>query len=264
VVLFMVRVNADAMTMPLKSLKWYRELADRKGRLKAGFFLVEGDKAIRQIMAGHPDKITEILAVEEPPIVYHDYPVRLVTASQYRYISNTQTPQGIAAVVRVPDDVYSSSLPQNTGDRILLLEDIQDPGNAGTLIRTAAALDFCGVVLTENSADPLSPKCVQAAAGTILSVWLRRTAQYLEFVKSLQGKSYVLVAADLKGADEPSIMSHQNKLILALGNEGAGLSKELLDIADYRVRIPTAPDKAESLNVAASGAILMYLRSKIK
>jgi TrmH family RNA methyltransferase len=264
VVLFMVESFLNVMTTPLKSLKWYRELADRKGRRKAGVFLVEGDKAIRQVMTSYPDKITEIVSIEELPSIYGEYPVRLVTASQYRYISNTQTPQGIAAVVRMPDDIYSPILPQNTGDRILLLEDVQDPGNAGTLIRTAAALNFSGVILTENSADPFSPKCVQAAAGTILSVWMRRTAQYLELVKSLQGRNYVLIAADLKGSDEPSVISRQEKLVLALGNEGAGLSKELLDIADYRVHIPTAPDKAESLNVAASGAILMYLSSKIK
>lgn len=250
------------MSTPLKSLKWYRELADKKGRLKHGVFLVEGDKAIRQVMAGHPDKITEVLSVEEPPPVYRNYPARLVTASQFRYISSTQTPQGIAAVVRVPDDIYSPGLPQNPGSHILLLEDIQDPGNAGTLIRTAAALDYTGVILTENSADPLSPKCVQATAGTVLSVWLRRTVKYLELVKLLREKNYVIIAADLKGVDEPSVMPRQENLVLALGNEGAGLSKDILDMAGYRVCIPTAPDKAESLNVAASGAILMYLSNQ--
>jgi TrmH family RNA methyltransferase len=234
------------VSTPLKSLKWYRELAERKGRLKNGVFLVEGDKAIRQIMAGHADAVTEILAIDEPPPVYRDYPVR----------------QGLAAVVRMPDDIYSHGLPQTPGDRILLLEDIQDPGNAGTLIRTAAALNYAGVILTENSADPFSPKCVQATAGTVLSVWLRRTEKYLELVKSLRDKNYALVAADVKGTEEPPAISNREKLVLALGNEGAGLSEEILSMADNRVRIPTAPGKAESLNVAASGAILMYLSNQ--
>jgi TrmH family RNA methyltransferase len=246
----------------VKSLKWYRELTERKGRSKNGAFLVEGDKAIRQVMASYPDKITEILAVEGSPPKYHNYPVRMVTASQFRYISNTQTPQGIAAVVGIPEDIYSPSLPPDTGSRVLLLEDIQDPGNTGTLIRTAAALNYSGVILTENSADPLSPKCVQATAGTVLSVWLRRTANYLELVKSLQEKKYAVIAADVQGADGPSVMSGQEKLVLALGNEGAGLSQEILGMADYRVHIPVAQDKAESLNVAASGSILMYLSSQ--
>jgi TrmH family RNA methyltransferase len=144
---------------------------------------------------------------------------------------------------------------------VLLLEDIQDPGNVGTLIRTAAAFDFSGVVLTEKCADPLSPKCVQATAGSLLSVWLRRTVKYLELVRSLREDGYVLVAAELNGAEETSVLKRE-RLILALGNEGAGLSAELLAMADSRLRLPTAREKAESLNVAACGAILMYLSSR--
>ena len=250
------------MVTPAKSLKWYRELADKKGRLKSGAFLIEGEKAIRQIIAGRPDEITEILSVEEPPPLFRRYPVRIVTASQFRYISATQTPQGIAAVVLLPKDIYSAGLPADAGKRILLLEDVQDPGNVGALIRTAAAFDFSGVVLTENCADPLSPKSVHAASGTVLSLWLRLTAQYLELARSLQQAGHVLIAADLKGDNEPAILAGKEKLVLALGNEAAGLSHELLAIADYRVRIPTPPEKAESLNVAACGAILMYLSAE--
>jgi TrmH family RNA methyltransferase len=259
VVLFMVETGKDAMSTPLKSLKWYRQLADRKGRLDAGVFLVEGDKAIRQVIARQPDAITEIISIEEPPPLFRRYPVRRVTASQFRYISSTQTPQGIIAVVRQPEDIYTHTIPPSPGRRILLLENIQDPGNAGTLIRTAAALNYDGVILTESSADPLSPKCVQATAGTVLSVWLRRTAQYLELVRPLRQDGYAIVAADLKGDAGPSVLSRQDKLVLALGNEAAGLSPGLLVMSDFRVRIPTVPEKAESLNVAACGAILMYL-----
>jgi len=163
------------------------------------------------------------------------------------------------AVVKFPADIYSSKIPEDTGKRILLLEDIQDPGNTGTLIRTAAAFNYNGVIFTENGADPLAPKCVQATAGTILSLWLRRTGQYLEMLRVLKQQGYTIIAADVRGSDEPMVLPKQEKLILALGNEATGLSKELLGIADYRVRIPTASDKAESLNVAACGAILMYL-----
>lgn len=249
------------MTAPLKPLKWYQELAGKKGRLKAGAFSVEGDRAIRQIMGVRPDKITEIISVEEPPSAYHDYPVRLVTESQFCNISATRTPQGIMAVVSMPEDIYSARLPQEVGNKILLLEDIQDPGNVGTLIRTAAAFVFSGVILTENCADPLTPKCVQSTAGTVLSVWLRRTAQYLELVRSLRQDGYKLIAADLNGSEEPSVLK-QERVLLALGNEAAGLSRALLDRADYRLRIATDREKAESLNVAACGAILMYLSSQ--
>ncbi len=251
------------MSTPLKPFRWYKKLATQKGRLEAGAFLVEGDRAIKQIIDSHLDEIIEILTIEEPLSVYRNYTVRLVPESQLRSICLTKTPQGTMAVVRLPVDVYSGYLPEDVGNKILLLEDIQDPGNVGTLIRTAAAFDFSGVIMTENCADPMSPKCVQATAGTILSVWLRRTKRYLELTKALRKGGYLLIATDLNGVAEPSILYRQKKLLLALGNEAAGLSRELLSSADYRLRIPTIRGKAESLNVAACGAICMYLSSQM-
>jgi len=257
----MMSLKSNGETAPLKPLKWYKKLATRKGRLEAGAFLVEGDRAIKQIINSHPSEIIEILTTGEPPLTYHDYPGRLVTDSQLRSLCFTRTPQGTMAVVRLPLDTYSDQLPQNIGPKILLLEDIQDPGNVGTLIRTAAAFNFSGVILTEKCADPLSPKCVQSTAGTVLSVWLRRTSRYLELVEALKKNGYYLVAAELNGVEEPSILCRQDKLLLALGNEASGLSKPILNTSDYRLRIPTIREKAESLNVAACGAICMYLSS---
>ncbi len=251
------------MSVPLKPLSWYKKLASRKGRLKAGAFLIEGDRAIRQVMSYHPEVIIEILTIEEPPQEYRNYPVRPVTESQFRSISQTKTPQGLMAVVRLPLETYSSDLPSGSSRKILLLEDIQDPGNVGTLIRTAAAFDYSGVILTENCADPLSPKCVQATAGTVLSLWLRRTGRYLELAAALKKKGHVLIAADLNSNAEPEVLCKQDKLLLALGNEAAGLSEPLLEIADHRLRIPTITEKAESLNVAACGAICMYLSLQV-
>ena len=249
------------MSTLLKPLRWYKKLATKKGRLEAGTFLVEGDRAIKQIIASHPEEIIEILTVEEPLPVYRNYRVRLLTESQFLSICITRTPQGSMAVVNMPADIYSDYLPEDAGNKILLLEDIQDPGNVGTLIRTAAAFDFSGVIMTENCADPLSPKCVQATVGTVLSVWLRRAIHYLELAVALRKDGYTLIATELNGIAEPSIISSQSKILLALGNEAAGLSKALLSTADYRLRIPTIHEKAESLNVAACGAIFMYLSS---
>jgi TrmH family RNA methyltransferase len=185
-----------------------------------------------------------------------------LTETQFRPICSSKTPQGILAIIRTPEDVYSDQLPANTGDRILLLEDIQDPGNTGTLIRTAAAFDFSGVILSEKCADPFSPKCVQSTAGSVLSVWLRRNKNYLDMAKSLQKKDCSVIATDLSGTEVSSVFQHPKKLLLALGNEAAGLSRSVLETADHHIKIPIDRDKAESLNVAVSGAILMYLSSK--
>jgi TrmH family RNA methyltransferase len=247
---------------PLKPLKWYKNLATIKGRLEADAFIIEGDRAIKQIIDSHPDAIIEIVAIEKIPSTYTDYPVRTVTESQFRSICSSKTPQGVLAVVRIAPYTYSDQLPQNTGDKILLLEDIQDPGNVGTLIRTAAAFDFSGIILTEKCADPFSPKCVQSTAGSVLSVWLRRTSHYLELVELLKKEGFSLVATDLRGTEEPSILCQQKKLLLALGNEANGLSKPVVEAATYQVKIPISRNRAESLNVAISGAILMYLSSQ--
>jgi TrmH family RNA methyltransferase len=250
------------MFTPLKPFKWYRRLATKKGRLEAGAFIVEGTRSINQIISNHPDEIIEILTIEEPLPVYSNYVVRLVTESQFRYICQTKTPQGVMAAVRIPVDIWSDCLPDDIGNKILLLEDIQDPGNVGTLIRTAAAFNYSGAIMSENCADPLSPKCVQATVGTVLSIWLRRTTSYLEIISALRKGGYTIAATDLNGMEEPALLSRQSKLLLALGNEAAGLSIAMLNVADFRLRIPTIREKAESLNVAACGAICMYLSSQ--
>ncbi|MGA2159383.1 MAG: RNA methyltransferase [Dehalococcoidia bacterium] len=244
---------------PLKPIKWYKDLATKKGRLEAGAFLVEGSRAIQQIISSGPHGLLEILSTKQLPSIYGKYAQRLVTESQLHSICSTKTPQEIAAVVRLPADTYSDRLPDKPGAKILLLEDIQDPGNVGTLIRSAAAFGFSGLILSEKCADHLSPKCVQSTAGTVLSLWIRRTSRYMELIKDLKPGGYVLVATDIGGVEDSTVLQHRDKLLLALGNEASGLSKTLLKAADHILRIPMAPGKAESLNVAACGAICMYL-----
>lgn len=246
------------MSEPLKPLKWYRELADARGRREAGCFAVEGWRAIRQIAEQHPEAVTEILATGDIPPELTAFPVRRLTESQFRSVSSAATPQGLMTVVRLPQESVTATLPSSPGPRILLLEGIQDPGNVGTLVRAAAAFDYTGIILSDTCADPFSPKCVQATAGTVLSLWLRRTERYLDLVRLLRSGGYTLVATALDGDEDTSALTAPN-LVLALGNEAGGLSVSLLGMAGSRFRIPVARDKAESLNVAVCGGICMYL-----
>ncbi|MCX5993493.1 MAG: RNA methyltransferase [Chloroflexi bacterium] len=244
---------------PLKPLKWYRDLSSRRGRLATGAFLVEGPRAIDQVMRSSPGSVMEILYTGEQPPIYDKYALRPLTDTQMQSISSARTSQGTIAVVRLPADTDSDNLPGEAGHKILLLEDIQDPGNVGTLIRTAAAFDYSGVILTDKCADPFSPKCIQSTAGSALSLWIRRTAAYLDLVDELKRRGHRLVAADLGGAEDPLVLRGEDKLVLALGNEAAGLSAALLEKSDHTIKISMAGAKAESLNVAACGAICMYL-----
>ncbi len=250
---------AERHAPSLKPLKWYRNLATRKGRLEAGAFLVEGDRAIEQHIQNNPGEVLELLTTDDLPPRFTRYAYRELTQSQLHSISATKTPQSTIAVVRLPFATYTDQLPHKPGERILLLENVQDPGNVGALIRTAVAFGFSGIIMTEDCADLFSPKCVQSSAGTILTPWTRRTPRYLSLMEKLRESGYALVAADVNGDDEPEILEKHDRLLLALGNEASGLSEHILSAADHRARVPIACAKAQSLNVAACGAICMYL-----
>jgi TrmH family RNA methyltransferase len=242
----------------IKPLKWYKSLKTHKGRMAEAFFLIEGPRAIEQI-ARHPaTHICEVLIGDSRGLpAWNRFPVRRLSQRQFVEICASQTPQGIAAVVAIPSDSYSDSLPANPGNRILYLDDIQDPGNVGTLIRTAAALGWSGVILSEKCADPFSPKAVQSAAGATLSVWVRKTIRALEMVTTLKHTGAMVIAADVKGKDLLPIVG-QGGGVLMLGNEGNGLSDTALSLADALYRIPIVTAAVESLNVAAAGAICMH------
>jgi RNA methyltransferase, TrmH family len=242
-----------------KPLKWYKSLDSVKCRVDAGSFLVEGTRATKQIIDHYPDKIIEVLVTEKLARQYAGLKLRILTEQQIGSISTTKTPQGVIALVSLPPETYSNSLPAKPGSFVLLLEDIQDPGNVGTLIRTASAFDFSAVIMSEKCADPFSPKCVQATAGSVLSIDIRRSMNYLKFAQELKEQGYSLVAADLGGVENPGILGKSAKTLLALGNEASGLTRSVLAISDCLLKIPINENKAESLNVAACGAILMYL-----
>ena len=212
-----------------------------------------------QITLRSPQSIREYLVSGDPgmPRLAAGVPVRRLSGSQFDSIVASHTPQGVAAVVSIPDRTWEPVLPKRPGSRLLLLEHLQDPGNVGTLIRTAVAFGYHGMVLSDRCADPFSPKVVQASAGSILSLWMRRTEQYLDLAKALKARGFTVIAADLGGIPL-SASSITTPHLLTLGNEGAGLSESLLAFADTTVRIPINTQSVESLNVAISGAILMY------
>jgi TrmH family RNA methyltransferase len=241
-------------------LKWYKSLQTSKGRDDRQAFLVEGHRAIRQIaqVAGH--RIKEIIYSEEmKEISGLARPFHHIPSAQFRSISLSQHPSGPLAVVTLPEDCDRTDLPSLCGNKILVLEDIQDPGNAGTLVRSAAAFDFSGIVCSDKCADLFSPKAVQASCGAMVSMWLRRTPAYRTIMESLKSRGFRIVAADVRGSESKMKFSEGENLAVVLGNEGAGISPETLRSAHDVVKIPFNDKKVESLNVAASGAIIMYL-----
>jgi len=246
------------------SLDIYKKLHLKKMRTETGLFLVEGKRAVSQICDFFPGAVEEIACYENFVSRFKEFNVKIVTESQFKKFSSLKSLSGIAALVKIPEQTFSDSLPENTGTRLLFLDGVQDPGNVGTLIRTAAAFEFNGVILSDQCADPFSLKVIQSTAGSVLSLWIRKTDKYLQMILSLKKMGFSLVCADLKGSKSPSEIHESEPVILGLGSEGHGISDDIRNFADFTVKININRSNAESLNVAVSGGILMYFLSQNK
>ncbi len=211
----------------------------------------------------HPEAIEELLISEDTiiPRECSDFFLRILTRAQFERIAASVNPQGIMAVVRIPSDSYKTNIPSDPGKRILLLEDIQDPGNVGSMIRNAAAFDCSGVILSARCADPFGSKAAQSSAGAVLEPWIRWGEGYMDIVRLLKKKGYCVYGADLRG-DSSVDFCNNKPSVLAFGNEGSGLSENLLSLVDVLFSIPMNRNAIESLNVAAAGAITLFAAYK--
>ena len=246
--------------------KLIRRLHRRKTREREGLVLVEGPRAAGEVLAAganvrfaivtprmdapEQDTVTTALRAADVEVVVEDYDVIVELA-------DTETPQGLILVVDQPQVAWPEPGEALPDGRWLVLDALQDPGNAGTLIRAAAAFGCEGVVALDGTADPWGTKAVRASAGAIFRLPVHVTrGRDLENV--LRALPRPLVIADM-GADDPS--KHAGaQWSLVIGNEGAGIRPELDAVADARASIPM-PGGVESLNAGVAGAILLYALS---
>jgi TrmH family RNA methyltransferase len=246
-------------------------LRDKKTRSKEGAFVLEGTKACLDLIHRHPESILSLvvsprfLCVEGEA----DRTVRMkLHAHQFvcpdagfEKLTDVEMPQGILAVVRQPGWDEAQVFGQTSvlgiyGDRL------QDPANVGAIIRTAAALNLSGLWLSADSADHFSPKVVRATAGTILSLPIFRTRNFQAFSSyGCEIYSAVLAAADI--VPIRSIQTIPSRLMIAVGNEGAGLAPDIVKVSSVRFSIPLAKG-VESLNVAATAAISAFYFSGLR
>ena len=168
--------------------------------------------------------------------------------SLFAHIADTVTPQGIIAFFDTPWADFSAAL---SCEKILILDVLQDPGNVGTIIRTAEAFGFTAVVLTPGTASPFSPKAIRSSMGSCLGMCIAKAD--LTRLKTLP---HTIISLVLQGesALEPALFA--GKVAICLGQEGAGLSREILEISHKKVSIPMK-GPTESLNVAVAAGIVM-------
>ncbi len=240
--------------MILRPLKWYAKLLTSKGRRRELRYLVEGRRQVEQMLESSPDSIDEILSLVD--FESSAIPVRVLTESQMKQCCDSETVPEMIAVAIIPESCFGTVEGSEIfSSKILFLEDLQDPGNVGTLLRSAAAFGFHTVIMSDGCADPFAPKVVRSAAGVIPSLQIIRSSDSYEMLGLLKTNGYSLVTADIDGGFDT--LGCEGKTIFALGNEGNGVSERLLSLSDALFTIPYDSSLVESLNVAIAGSIGM-------
>lgn len=234
-----------------------RELKDKRTREETGRILVEGEVMIREALSCGL-KLFDLLADEKHEAFALEMEAQGartfgVPRSILEAVCETRTPQGVCASFSHPDPLTMDQMP----DILVALDGVQDPGNVGTIWRTADAAGFQGLLLGEGSADPLSPKVMRAAMGSGFRLPFAMNLKLHETLKALAAKGYCIIASDLKGVDFYSRSDPGRKLVLLVGNEARGISDEVRACADMRVKLPMRGG-AESLNAAIAAGIMMY------
>lgn len=227
-----------------------------KARREQGVFLVEGIRMFQEIPAGRLKKafVTEAWLSRLPAAWQEGREYELVSERVFRECSDTLTPQGILAVVEAVE--YSREALLGKNPCILLLENLQDPGNLGTIIRTAEGAGVTGIMLSRDTVDIYNPKVVRATMGAVFRMPFRYEEDVTEGVAWLKRQGICCYAAHLSGGPLYE-RDYREHCCFFIGNEGKGLSDALTEQADYRIRIPMA-GQVESLNAATAATVLMY------
>lgn len=243
-----------------------RRLATRRYREQEGACFVEG---IRPVL----DALESGLSVEAllmcPELLHSEVALRVIREQQaagalvvelsrvsFAQFSDRDNPVGLAAIVRWAP-LTLEALPVGPDALLVMAEDMRDPGNLGTLLRTMDAIGGSGVVVVGSSTDPTHPKCLKASMGTIFRVPVARAASVEAFLQWAQAQHIWTVATTARRGQSFWSLEYRRPLALLLGNEGEGLSQETMQMTDAVARIPMW-GTASSLNVSVAAAALLY------
>lgn len=268
-----------------KKIKYIRSLLEKGSiRKKNASFVVEGIKLVdealeyggvleivvseslyKEIVSGDLSK-NNLLSENDKYItkqVKLGTSLTVVSDSVFKSVSETITPQGILAVVEMPgsgllEGDYLKKAYEKTGKiKLLILEDTADPGNLGTIMRTAEAAGVTGVIMGKGTVDIFNPKVVRSTMGSIFRLPFTYVDDLKSVIMGLKKEGISFYATHLKGNESYRDISYSNKAGILIGNEARGLSDEIANLADTYVIIPMH-GKVESLNAAVAAALMMY------
>ena len=242
-----------------------KKLKDRRGRNKNNKYIIEGFRLVKEafkagvkvdkvfVSSSSQDKIEEYLGsyIEQTKI----YVLRDELLNE---LCQTENPQGIVAVLDI-----NKSVVDKKGSFYLLCDKVQDPGNLGTIIRTAHAAGVDGIILTKGTVDIYNPKVIRATMGSIFYIPIIFEDEEYSQTKQLLDQGFSMIATSLQGDKNFFEEDLSGKIIVSMGNEGNGVSEEIYNLSDKKVKIPM-PGGAESLNVSVATAIILYEKVKQK
>jgi RNA methyltransferase, TrmH family len=253
-------------------VKAVRALSRRSVRSRTGEFLAEGPQAVREAVAFRPELVRDVYVTPEaaerhPAIVEAARSAELwvheVTSEVLAAMCDTESPQGIAAVCRVLDvplDALLAALPPDA--LVCVLTNVRDPGNAGTVIRTADAAGADAVILTRRSTDPYSGKCVRSSAGSIFHLPVVTGVDARMSIETLRTAGLTVLATTTSGDPLDAVEETlAGPTAWVFGNEAHGLPEDVVAAADRQVRV-SIHGRAESLNLAAAAAVCLYASAR--
>ena len=251
-------------------IKNIRKLKEKKYRDQTNQYIVEGIKMIKEAIT--EEAVIKLIVVCEEnansgsidkKLLYEiaKYECIYVSKKVFDLISEVKTPQGILAVIEKDNSEDKIDYKQ---DVIVVLDGIQDPGNLGTILRTIDSVGLNQVIVSKETADAYNPKVVRSTMGAIFRVNIIESDNLLDTLKNIKKHKYKVMATSLETENSIYDVDYTKK-VLVIGNEANGVSQDILDYADEKIKIPML-GKTESLNASVATAVILYeyVRSKIK
>ncbi len=247
------------------AVKHLRSLSESKYRKKEKTFLIEGLKMVEEALR---DNLGVKTVVAAPSLVQHHgkgvlklaesrgIDVLWVSERLMDALSENKTPQPVMAEVAMKQHSEEGLLANEAG-LIILAHQLQDPGNLGTIIRTAEAVGASGLAITQNTVDPFNAKAIRASMGSILRLPVVHIGDIAAFMKTCKQRGFQTVATVLTAEKTHFDVDLRKPTVVVLGQEGAGLPQDIMTDIDLRVRIPMA-NTIDSLNVATAAAVILY------
>ncbi|GAB4258057.1 TrmH family RNA methyltransferase [Thermincola ferriacetica] len=245
-------------------IMYLQSLLQKKYRDREGKFLVEGLRFVQEALQSGADIEELILAagvLEKNPsfqsIISDKIPITIIADQLFKKITDTETPQGIAALVR-KKEFRAEDLFVVANPFLLIIDKVQDPGNLGTIIRTADAAGVTGVALVKGTADLYNPKTLRATMGSVFHVPIINFDSIEEACHLAKKHGLKLIVTDIsKDSSSYLAVDYSEPVALVVGNEASGASSFAIENSDYRVVIKM-PGKAESLNVSVATGIILF------